>query len=102
MKQTKNMIYKKSEESRELYLFCDNTKEVYNYSLKVIEMLAKKYKKGAFEIDKAALAFYRVADFGSKLYNKYYGYTFTVTERYTAAVELLDSYMEHIDGSNPV
>ena len=49
-----------------------------------------------FDATKAIVAFYHVATAASNLYNKEFGYKFSVTERWTAAYNLLQEYMEDI------
>lgn len=98
MKRTKNMIYNPTEESRELYLVATNESKLYfSMILPIIKNLSKKMKKGTFDKDKAADAFYYVATEASKQYKKDYGYSFSVQDRFTAAVDMVDSYMEDIE-----
>lgn len=95
MKHTKNMIYKPSTESDELTLFIENTGELYNGIIKsVISNLKKKYVKGTYDKEKAIDAFYYVANAGSQLYKKQFGYSFDVTARFTTAIELEQRYFE--------
>jgi hypothetical protein len=56
--------------------------------------------KGVFNADKAIDAFYHVADAASKQYHKDFGYLFTVTERFTAATDMVDYYMENIENND--
>ena len=98
MKRTKSMIYKPSEEARELLLVATNEGKLYNSMIvPIVRNLARKMAKGVFNADKAIDAFYYVADAASKQYNKDYGYLFTVTERFTAAADMVDYYMENIE-----
>lgn len=105
MKITKSMVYEKSEEARELTLYCENCERLYHQKIMpVVRMLAKKIKKGTFDKEKAKIAFYGVATAGAKIYCKEYanedycyGYVFNVTARWTTACELLNSFMELIE-----
>lgn len=98
MKRTKSMIYKPSEEARELLLVATNEGKLYTSMIvPIVRNLAKKMAKGVFNADKAIDAFYYVADAASKQYHKDYGYLFTVTERFTAASDMVDYYMENIE-----
>jgi hypothetical protein len=97
MKRTKSMIYKPSEEARELLLVATNESKLYTSMIvPTVRNLAKKYNKGKFDADKAIDAFWYVADAASKQYHKEYGYLFTVTERFTAAKDMVDYYMDDI------
>lgn len=92
MKKTSSMIYKPTAESEELYIFANNESAVYNQIGTIEKNLLKKIEKGVFEVEKAADAFYYAMNTASALYKKYYGYAFTVTERYTAAVEMAKNF----------
>lgn len=107
MKRTKNMIYKESIESRELTLYAENDSRVYfNAIVPTVKNLAKKYNKGVFDKEKAVDAFYYVADYAAKMYCKEfarmkdYVQTFSVTDRFTAAVDLLGGCMENIENND--
>ena len=104
MKRTKSMIYKESDESRELFLYSVNSSVLYRQSIvPIVRNLAKKYSKGIFDKEKAIDAFYYAAENGAKLYCKEfsafpsdYVQVFSVTDRFSAAVEMADYYMENI------
>lgn len=71
MKRTKNMIYKASDEARELFLYATNSGVLYDRQIKPsIENLRKKARKGTFDKDKAADLFYYVATSASAMYDK--------------------------------
>lgn len=53
MKRTKSMIYRKTQESRELFIYATNTGEIYPQTCAIIRKLAKKYAKGVYDADKA-------------------------------------------------
>lgn len=98
MKRTSSMIYKPTEESRELYLVATNESRLYfSMIVPIINNLGKKMKKGIFDKEKAADAFYYVTTEASKQYKKDYGYSFSVQDRFTAAVDMVESYMEDIE-----
>ena len=97
MKRTANMIYKPSDEARELVLYAENDHDIYFGHIKpVIENLAKKMKKGVYDSNKAVDLWYYVATDAAKKYNKEFGYMFTVTERFTAAVALEERFIEDV------
>lgn len=98
MKRTKNMIYKASDEARELFLYATNSGVLYNRQIKPsIENLRKKARKGTFDKDKAADLFYYVATSASAMYNKDFGFSFSVQQRFTAAVDMVDFYIDEIE-----
>ena len=97
MRHTKNMVYKPTEESRELFLCATNNSKLYRRMTEhVLDSLEKKIKKGIYDREKAVDAWYYVATAASDQYHKDFGYKFTVTERYTAAVEMAEYYEEQI------
>ena len=97
MKRTKSMTYKETTESRELLLFATNDGDLYRQMITpIIDNLRKKAKKGIYDADKAVDAWYSVATAASKKYDKYYGYSFTVQERFTVAVDMEERYKEEV------
>lgn len=99
MKRTKSMIYKETAESTELYLYTINNGDLYRRMItSVIENLQKKERKGIYNSDKAVDLWYYVATEASNLYNKDFGYHFTVTERFTVAMKLETYFEEDIRG----
>ena len=98
MKRTKTMVYKPTQESRELMLYAANNGTLYEKEiLTVINCLRKKAAKGTYDSEKAVDAWYRVACSASQMYNKDFGYSFTVTDRFTAAVELEKYFKEDVE-----
>ena len=104
MKHTKNMIVKETAESRELVLYITNDSELYHQQITyIINNLAKKYKKGQYDKEKAIDAWYYAAEAGAKKYTKEFAWMgqersiFDVTARYTAAAELEEYYKEAIE-----
>ena len=98
MERTKTMIYKPTEESRELMLYAINSGDLYKRQIiPVINSLRKKATKGTYDSEKAIDAWYYVACSASQMYNKDFGYSFTVTDRFTAAVELEQYYREDVE-----
>lgn len=97
MKITKNMYVENTDASRELEVYAMNNRNIYFYWIKpIIGNLHKKYVKGTFDGTKALISFYHVTTAASKEYFKEFGYKFSVTERWTAAYNLLENYMEEI------
>lgn len=93
MKRTKSMIYKETVESQELLLYATNDGNLYyRMILPVIENLRKKAKKGTYDSEKAVDAYYRIACEASKMYNKDFGYSFSVQDRFTCAVDMEKYY----------
>ena len=98
MKRTKTMVYKPTEESRELMLYAINNGELYRRQITpVINSLKKKAAKGTYDNDKAVDVWYYVACSASQMYNKDFGYSFTVTDRFTAAVDMEKYYREDVE-----
>lgn len=96
MKRTSNMVYVNSVESRELLLFVTNTNEYWSSIICIIKNLHRKYVKGIFSEDKAVDIFYPLCVKASKDYDRLFGYDFTVTERFSAATDLVDYFEEEI------
>lgn len=97
-KEVKNMIYKASDEARELFLYATNSGVLYDRQIKPsIENLRKKARKGTFDKDKAADLFYYVATSASAMYDKDFGFSFSVQQRFTAAVDMVDFYIDEIE-----
>lgn len=95
MKRTKSMIYNETVESRELFLYATNDGRLYRQMItQVIENLRKKAVKGTYEKEKAVDAYYYIACEASKRYNKDFGYSFSVQDRFTAAVDMEEYYRE--------
>ena len=89
------MIYKETVESRELFLYATNYGRLYTRMITpVIENLRKKAVKGSYDREKAIDAYYHVATEASKMYNKDFGYSFSVQDRFTAAVDMEKFYRE--------
>lgn len=95
MTRTKSMIYKETVESRELFLYATNDGGLYRRMITpTIENLRKKAVKGNYDKEKAIDAYYYVATEASKMYNKDFGYSFSVQDRFTAAVDMEEFYRE--------
>lgn len=96
MKITKNMVFTPSAESRELYLYASNSAKVYHNSIiPAVKNLKKHLSKGQYNTEKAIVSFFHVMTAASDLYFREFGYKFTVTERYTAAVEMEREFTEN-------
>lgn len=93
MKKTSSMIYRPSEESRELYLVTDNESKLYPMKQAIENSLIKKLEKGVYDAEKATMAFFHLTTEASKQYMKDFGYAFNVTERWTAAQDLRDDFI---------
>lgn len=96
MCRTSSMVYTPSDEARELYICTINNGDVYPQIQAVIANLKKKYKKGSYNKDLAVDAWYHVAEHEAVIYYKEFGYKFTVTERFTCAVNLEEYYREQV------
>ena len=89
MKRTKSMKYNETAESRELVLYATNCGDLYRQMITpAIENLKKKAAKGKYDADKAVDLYYYIATEASKRYNREFGYSFSVADRFTAAVEM--------------
>lgn len=98
MKKTRSMIIHETDESRELFLYAVNNGVLYARAIvPTVRNLAKKYRAGKFDAEKAIDAFYYVSTMASDMYNRDFGYRFTVTERYTAAASMKDYFMEDVE-----
>ena len=100
MKRTKSMIYNQTQESIELTHFAANTELIYPQICATVRNLAKKFAKGVYDAEKAVDAFYYIACAASDLYKKWYGYGFSVADRFTAAVDLRDYFSENIENND--
>ena len=97
MTRTKSMIYRPSTEANELYIFAVNNESVYiNTITPAIQNLRKKALKGVYDKEKAIDLFYHIATEASNKYNKYYGYSFNVQDRFTCAVDFEARFNEDI------
>ena len=95
---------KHTAESRELSLYAVNDYATYTRAIMpAIRCLAKKFKAGTFDAEKATKQFYHVATFAAKEYARafcdnatpYYK-VFSTADRRLVAADLLDYYMEDI------
>ena len=95
MKRTKSMTYKPTTESRELFLYATNHGDLYRSMIAPqIASLRKKAIKGTYDPDKAADLYYFAATEASRLYHKDFGYSFSVQDRFSCAVEMESFYRE--------
>lgn len=97
MKRSKNMIYENTIETRELELYIDNTRVLYEHLKAIHLMLAKKMNRGIYCHSEAWKAYYKVCNHATELYAKSFGYRFTTSERYTVAVNLADEWFGKLD-----
>lgn len=96
MKRTKSMIYHETEESRELFLYATNDGDLYRSMIcPIIANLKRKAQKGIYDHEKAIDAFYPVATEASRHYARDFGYSFSVTDRFTVAVDMAEYYAEN-------
>lgn len=96
MKRTKNMIYNPTTESNELYIYAVNDRSIYNSILYVIENLRKKAIKGIYDTEKAIDLYYYISTEASNKYNKDFGYSFNVQDRFTCAVDFEARFKEDV------
>lgn len=97
MKRTKSMVYRETDESRELFLYTVNNGTTYNSTIiPTLENLKRHCKRGNYDTERAIDAWYRVATIESNEYKKDFGYSFSVGDRFTVAVELEKYYREEI------
>jgi hypothetical protein len=89
MKRTKSMIYKPTEESRELSLYAENSGRLWEmFLLPILDNLKKHAEKGNYNHDRAIDSLYNYMTIASNAYKKEFGYSFSVGDRFTAATEL--------------
>lgn len=97
MKLTKSMIYKPSAEARELYLFADNDGGIWeSHIVPITKNLAKKFEKGIYSPEEAVKAYYYAMTEAAARYNREFGYSFSVTDRWTAAVDMETEKREYV------
>lgn len=92
MKRTKNMVYRETEEARELYLYAVNDYRAYETLKWVKKNLEKKMNRGTYNKDRAVDAMYRVATIASDEYKRCFGYGFSVQDRFTCATDLEEDF----------
>ena len=98
MKHTKSMIYSPSIEADELKLYADNNGALYrNMITPTIDNLKRKIKRGIFDAAKAVDAFYYVTTEAARRYFTEFGGRFTVSDRWTAAVDMLQDFINDND-----
>lgn len=95
------MVYRPTQESVELYNYTVNNGRFYNkYTEPLMKNLAKKYMKGTYDKEKAIDAYYALATESAKQYVKEYctpgDNVFSVTDRFTVAVDMEKRYFEVI------
>lgn len=96
MKITKNMYYYESHESEDLYLYIINNRDLYFEIVTACKTFAKHLKKHEYSKDKAIGYYYRIASKGAKKYKQKLGNNFSVTNRYTVAVDLEENFFERV------
>lgn len=95
MKRTSTMKYNPTTESNELFLYAINDGTLHTRMIQsVINNLRKKAIRGTYDSDKAVDSYYYIACEASKMYNKEFCYSFSVSDRFTAAVEMEKHYRE--------
>lgn len=100
MTTTKSMTFTPSIEARELYLFTVNHSELYTRLINpLISGLRRKYAKGSYIPEKAIQAYYKIATEAGKVYAREFGGKFTVTERWTAAVDMETFFIDEIQNA---
>lgn len=95
MKITKNMHYCESHEAEDLYLYIVNNRDLYFEIVTACKTLAKHLKD--YSKDKAIGYYYRIASKGAKMYKQELGNNFSVTNRYTVAVDLEENFFDRVE-----
>lgn len=91
------MTHKATVESSELFGYTTNNSEIYRQAITpIINNLRKKAQKGIYNSDKAIDLWYHVSTMASDKYGKDYGYTFSVQDRFTVAVDLEGYFKEDV------
>jgi hypothetical protein len=97
MKRTKSMVYKETVESKELTLYTLNDYTLYRlYIAPLIMNLTRKAANGIYDKEKAIDGWFAVATKASKFYNKDFGYSFSVQDRFTTAIELEEFFHDQV------
>ena len=95
MKRTASMKYNETAESHELFVYATNCGDLYRQQiLPTIANLRKKAIKGTYNADKAVDLYYYIATAASDMYNREFGYKFSVADCFTAAVDMEAYYRE--------
>ena len=94
MKITKNMYYCESYEAEDLYLYIINNRDLYFEIVTACKTFAKHLKN--YSKDKAIAYYYRIASKGAKMYKQELGNNFSVTNRYTVAVDLEENFFDRV------
>lgn len=91
--------------AKELVLYAENTRKIYDLSIQVIANLRKKFQKGTYNAEKAVKAFEHIAEYAAKEYAREFSepsewyIIFNAATRRKAAKELLEGYTEEISES---
>lgn len=90
MKRTSSMIYRPSQEATEAYCVARNTREIWDTAAKrTVDYLRKRWDKGDYDKERAVdLIYSNILDATNRFYKRYYGYEFTVTDRFTASCDI--------------
>lgn len=96
MKRTSSMTFKNTAEAQELAIYIENTYRLYELAKCTIKALVRKAQKGIYDSNKAVDAWYYTATTGSNMYEKEFGYNFSVQDRFSAAVLLEERYREDV------
>lgn len=103
MKRTKSMVYRETDESRELELCAINDGDLYRkMTSPFIEKLKKRYKAGTYDKEKAIDYYFQIATEEAKRYHKKFGSAgiefnrvFDVQCRFTVAADMELYYFEN-------
>lgn len=96
MKRTKSMHYEETIGSEELLLYVINDGNFYKERIApLIQNLRSKAIEGLYDADKAVDAYFCVATVASNRHNKEFGYSFSVKDRFSAAVDMERFYREN-------
>jgi len=89
------MQYEETVESNELLLYAINDGNLYQSRIApLILNLRSKAIKGTYDVERAVDAYFYVATEASKQYYKEFGYSFSVKDRFSAAVDMEMHYRE--------
>lgn len=93
MERTKSMRYQETVKSRDLCFYAINNGDLYRHmTTPLIANLKKKADKGMYDVEKAVDDYYNIASEASKMYEKEFGYSFSVADQFTTAVDLEENY----------
>ena len=92
------MIYKPTEKSNDIVLCVECNHDVYeSHVLPIIANLKRKAARGVYDPERAIDAWYTAATAQAAILTRQFETRYSVTDRYSAAVELERDYREEVE-----